>query len=57
MKTKSKAKTIDEVCNKPPGSFQKFVEEKKGFLQNIETERKERIRASRQTAQELSWAA
>jgi hypothetical protein len=66
-----KAKTIDEICNKPAGSFKKFVEQKKGFLQKLENERKERIRGSRKSAYErkerirgsrksayeLSWAA
>ncbi len=57
MKATMKAKTIDEVCNKPEGSFQKFVEQKRKYLQSVESERKERIRASRNTARELSWAA
>ena len=52
-----KPKTIDEHCKKPAGSFKKFIKEKETFLQNLETERKERIRASQQTARELSWAA
>jgi len=56
-----KARTIDEVCNKPPGSFQKHCEEKREFLQDIETERKVRIRARRAVlrdiARQLTWAA
>jgi hypothetical protein len=54
---KMKPKTIDEHCKKPAGSFKKFIKEKETFLQNLENERKERIRASRQTSQELSWTA
>ncbi len=57
MKATMKVRTIDEVCNKPPGSFQKFVEQKRKFLQSIESERKERIRATKKSARELSWAA
>lgn len=56
-----KTKTIDEFCNQPAGSFQKFCEEKRKFLQSIETERKVRIRAQRaalrETARQLAWAA
>ena len=52
-----KAKTIDEYCKKEAGSFKKFVEKKDKFLQGLENERKERIRAARKTACELSWAA
>lgn len=52
-----KAKTIDELCKKDAGSFKKFVEQKEKFLQGLESDRKERIRASRKTALELSWAA
>lgn len=42
-----KAKTIDEVCGQPVGSFQKFVEAQRRELQEIERERKERIRKLR----------
>ena len=42
-----KAKTIDEVCGQPHGSFQKFVEAQRRALQEIERERKERIRRLR----------
>jgi hypothetical protein len=52
-----KSKTIDELCKKDAGSFKKFTEQKEKFLQGLESERKERIRASRKTALELSWAA
>ena len=52
-----KPKTIDELCKKEAGSFKKFTEEKEKFLQGLESERKERVRASRKTALELSWAA
>jgi hypothetical protein len=52
-----KAKTIDEHCKKASGSFKKFVEQKEKFLQDLEADRKERIRKSRETAHELSWAA
>ena len=49
MKPKAKTKTIDEFCNQPPGSFQKFIEEERKLLQSVEAERKERIRATRKT--------
>lgn len=52
-----KAKTIDEACDKPAGSFKKFVKCKEAFLQSLETDRKERISAARKAARELSWAA
>lgn len=52
-----KLKTIDELCKKEAGTFKKFVEQKEKFLQGLESDRKERIRASRKTALELSWAA
>ena len=52
-----KAKTIDEHSGQAAGSFKKFVEQKEVFLQRLERERKERIRASRQAASDLSWAA
>lgn len=52
-----KPKTIDEFCKKEPGSFKKFVAKKKQFLRKLESEREDRIRAARQTAQEMSWAA
>ena len=42
-----KAKTIDEVCNAKPGSFQETVAYKKAFLKNLEDERKVRIRKAR----------
>jgi hypothetical protein len=52
-----KAKTIDQLAGKPAGSFKKFIKEKEAFLQGLEAERKERIRATRKAALELSWAA
>jgi len=45
---KTKLKTIDEVCNQPPGTFRKFIERQEEILINIERERKERIRRSRE---------
>jgi len=42
-----KTKTIDEFCGQPAGSFQKFVEAQRRELQEIERERKERIRKLR----------
>jgi hypothetical protein len=57
MKTPMKGKTMDELCAAEPGSFKKFVEKKEAHLQALENERKERIRASRNTARDLSLAA
>ena len=57
MPDQPKSKTIDELCRKPAGSFSKFIAEKKAFQQALESERKERIRACRETALELAWAA
>ena len=57
IKKTMKPKTIDELCKKQDGSFKRFVKEKESFLQSLETERKERIAASRKTARDLSWAA
>jgi len=42
-----KAKTIDEVCGSPPGTFRKFVEKQESELREMERERKERIAKSR----------
>jgi len=53
----SKAKTIDEVCKQPEGSFAKFIQQKENFQRSLEAERKERICAARQLAEGLSWAA
>jgi len=39
-----KAKTIDEVCGKPEGTFKKQIEAQKKFLASVEADRKERIR-------------
>ncbi len=41
-----KAKTIDEFCGKPPGSFKKFISKQEADLREIERKRKERIRQS-----------
>ena len=41
------AKTMDEVCGKPPGSFKKFIAQQDAELREIERERKERIRRAR----------
>jgi hypothetical protein len=57
MKNEIKGKTIDEVCQSEPGSFKKFVKKKEAHLQNLENERKERIRASREAARQLALAA
>ena len=57
MKNEIKGKTIDEVCKSEPGSFKKFVKKKEAHLQNLENERKERIRASREAARQLALAA
>jgi len=58
MKEKTmKAKTIDQLCNVNAGTFKKFIKQKEDYLQSVENERKERVRASRKTARELSWAA
>jgi hypothetical protein len=57
MNNNMKIKTIDEHFGVEAGSFKKFVEKKEKFLNGLENERKERIRASRQTAQEIAWAA
>jgi len=52
-----KRKTIEELAAKPAGSFKQFIKQKEAFLQSLETERKERIRAGQKAARELSWAA
>jgi len=57
MKTEKKGKTIDEICQAGPGSFQRFVKKKEGYLQTLENERKERIRATREAARKLALAA
>jgi hypothetical protein len=54
---KPKPKTIEEHCAQPAGSFSKFIAQKKAHLKALETERRERIRACRETVMELSWAA
>jgi hypothetical protein len=51
------AKTMDQFCDQPAGSFKTFIKEKEAFLQSLEHERKERVRACRKAARELSWAA
>ncbi len=35
--------TIDDLADKPPGSFQKFITEQQKLAQNLEQERKTRI--------------
>jgi hypothetical protein len=57
MKTVKKGMNIDEVCKDERGTFKKFVAKKTAHLKALETERKDRIRASREAAQELSLAA
>jgi hypothetical protein len=57
MKTTAKLQTIDEVCGKPPGSFQQSLKEKASYLKSLEQKRKDRIKASRVTAQQMAWAA
>jgi hypothetical protein len=52
-----KTKTVDQLCNSEAGTFKKFIKQKEDYLQSVENERKERIRASRKTSRELSWAA
>lgn len=42
-----KAKTIDEVCGSPPGTFKKFIAQQEEELRQAERERKERIRKAR----------
>lgn len=41
-----KAKTIDEFCGQPPGSFKRFLAKQKQELLNQEASRKARIKAS-----------
>jgi hypothetical protein len=57
MKNEIKGKTIDEVCQVEPGSFRKFIRKKEAHLQALEHERKERIRATRESARSLALAA
>lgn len=52
-----KPKTIDQLAGKPEGSFKKFIKEKEAFLKGLDTERKERIRSTRQASLDLSLAA
>jgi hypothetical protein len=40
-------RTIDDVCNQPPGSFRKFIAEQHEDEMRTENERKERIRKAR----------
>lgn len=39
--------TIDDLASKPPGSFQKFIIEQQRYAQNLEQERKTRIKVAR----------
>jgi hypothetical protein len=57
MKNSKTGKTIDGVCGDERGTFKKFVQKKTAHLRAIETERKERILASREAARELAMAA
>lgn len=57
MKNSAKGKTIDEVCQKEPGSFGNFLKKKEAYLQLLENERKERIRETREAARKLAMAA
>lgn len=41
---KRKSITIDEFCNQPPGTFQKFIKKENDKLRQIEEERTKRIR-------------
>lgn len=45
-----KAKTIDEVCNQPAGSFKKFIQREEERLREIERERKQRIQQYRKSS-------
>ncbi|MGA2540464.1 MAG: hypothetical protein ABSG78_02750 [Verrucomicrobiota bacterium] len=57
MKNSLLGKNIDEVCGAPPGAFERFVKEKEAYLEALEKERKDRIRASQKGNQELALAA
>lgn len=43
-------RTIDDVCNQPPGSFAKFVREQQEAQLREENDRRERIRKARNRA-------
>ncbi len=42
--------TMDAFCEQEAGSFQRFLKDKEAFLQAIENERKERIRAAQKAS-------
>ncbi len=48
-------KNIDELCGSP-GSFKKFLQQKKEYLKKQEDKRKVRIRSNR-AARAMAWAA
>ena len=52
-----KLETIDETCNRPAGTFKKFIEKKEAHLRNLEQQRKARLIAARKAAWELGIAA
>ena len=52
-----KLKTIDDVCGKPAGSFQRSLKEMTAYLKAQEQERKARIQAARVPTQWMAWAA
>ena len=57
MKTPVKLQTIDDVCGKPAGSFQRSLKEMTAYLKAQEQERKARVQAARVPAQWMAWAA
>ena len=52
-----KIRTIDQLCKIAPGGFKNFLKQKEAYLQASEDQRKDRIRALRRAARQLSWAA
>lgn len=57
MKTHVKLQTIDDVCGKPAGSFQRSLKEMTAYLKTQEQGRKARIQAARVPAQWMAWTA
>lgn len=57
MTSVKKPMTIDQYCQSPEGGHADFIKRKEEFLKTLECERKERIRAARQFARELSWTS
>ena len=55
--TTTNRQTLDGLCNSKPGTFKQFVRTKEALLLALENERKARIRASREAASKLAWAA